>query len=215
MRFEVCHNLRNQVEDGKLIWCVLSPMWEISNMEKYLYVVHIISSFESRYPQICSCAGCCFNANSFERSMTELFRFTLGLPDSFDVLFRFTRHGCCIFRSLSYWYFKSNCCVFLKLSYLQYPLPNISAQQYLMYIIFSILMCFRYLCFSIPECCAVVALVAVPFLQFFRKYLPFRIFIMKISRLKLLESLWDLNWVVLPIKIQQLGRVWKVLFISD
>ena len=37
-------------------------------------------------------------------------------------------------------------------------------------------MCFRYLCFSIPECCAVVALVAIPFLQFFRKYLPFRIF---------------------------------------
>ena len=100
-------------------------------------------------------------------------------------------------------------------SYLQYPLPNISTQQYLMYIIFSILMCFRYLCFSIPECCAVVALVAIPFLQFFRKYLPFRIFIMKISRLKLLESLWDLNWAVLPIKIQQLGRVWKVLFISD
>ena len=70
MRFEVCHNLRNQVEDGKLIWCVLSPMWEISNMEKYLYVVYIISSFESRYPQTSSCAGCYFNANSFERSMT-------------------------------------------------------------------------------------------------------------------------------------------------
>ena len=39
-------------------------------MEKYLYVVYIISSFESRYPQTSSCAGCYFNANSFERSMT-------------------------------------------------------------------------------------------------------------------------------------------------
>ena len=42
---------------------------------------------------------------------------------------------------------------------------------------FSIGTRFKYLSFSTSECCAIVVVLAIPFLQFFRKCLPFLLFL--------------------------------------
>lgn len=159
--------------------------------------MYIVSASESGYAQTSSCASYYFNANFLEHSTTELFRFTLRLPDNFYLLPESARILYCIFERLSYWSQKINYCVLLRLSYFQYLQSNIPASQYFLYIIFHRygfqMLMFQY--FRVPcKCCSICY--SCNYFADFWKYLPFIFFLIKKCKHRFYELLWDLNWLI-------------------
>ena len=113
-------------------------------MEKYIYIVYIVSTSNSRYSQSFSCAGYYFDANLLERSMALTYS---GLHwDCLTVLIylQYLQDLGDVFSQVSATDIRKSIAVCFSDS-------RISSHQYLLYIIFSIGTRFRYLCFIISE----------------------------------------------------------------